>query len=245
VIDFHLHLDLYRNAEEIADETERRKVGALSVTTTPSAWIGTSRLAADRPVIHTALGLHPQLARERRAELPLFDRLLPEARFVGEIGLDGSPELRGIWDDQVAVFDYILAACAGAGGKVLSVHSRRAAGVVLDKLERKSGPIDHIILHWFSGTATELARAIDQDCWFSVGPAMLAAAKGRRLVAAMPRNRVLLETDGPFAQTDKRSLYPWDVGIAESALSELWALQIDEVQRLLRRNERMVIPDGA
>jgi TatD DNase family protein len=108
----------------------------LSVTTTPPAWKGTSALAADAPRIRTALGLHPQLAHERYMELALFDNLLPETRYVGEIGLDGAPELRPYWQRQVTVFEHVLARCSAAGGRIMSIHSRRASGAVLDYLEK-------------------------------------------------------------------------------------------------------------
>lgn len=39
-------------------------------------------------------------------------------------------------------------------------------------------------------------------CWFSVGPAMLQGARGTELVARMPRDRVLTESDGPFARLE-------------------------------------------
>jgi 7-cyano-7-deazaguanine synthase in queuosine biosynthesis len=91
VIDFHCHLDLYLDRSAVRDECARRGVYVMSVTTTPSAWRGTSALAGNAARIRTALGLHPQLAHERRSELGLFDALLPKARYVGEIGLDGAP----------------------------------------------------------------------------------------------------------------------------------------------------------
>ena len=53
------------------------------------------------------LGLHPQLAHERRSELGLFDSFINEARYVGEIGLDGTPDFRKHWQDQVAVFEHV------------------------------------------------------------------------------------------------------------------------------------------
>ena len=99
----------------------------LSVTTTPSAWHGTSTLANGKNRIRTALGLHPQLAHERKSELPLFDDLVMKTRYVGEIGLDGAPEFREHWKDQVEVFEHILKTCSTAGGRILSIHSRRAA----------------------------------------------------------------------------------------------------------------------
>ena len=117
MIDFHCHLDLYPDPAVIVDECRRRGLYTLSVTTTPTAWKGTSALVGNAPRIRTALGLHPQLAHERRSELPLFDELLPQVRYVGEIGLDGAPEFRPQWDAQIAVFEHILAKCAAAGGR--------------------------------------------------------------------------------------------------------------------------------
>jgi TatD DNase family protein len=114
VIDFHCHLDLYPNPQAVRDECVRRGLYVLSVTTTPSAWGGTSALAARTQRIRTGLGLHPQLAHERQSELPLFDRFLPETRYIGEIGLDGSPEFRTNWQSQIVVFEQILAKCKAA-----------------------------------------------------------------------------------------------------------------------------------
>ena len=75
----------------------------------------------------------------------------------------------------------------------------RASGAVLDRLQayRDAGiPV----LHWFSGPRRDLECAIELGCWFSVGPAMLRSRTGRALAALMPRDRVLTESDGPFAQ---------------------------------------------
>lgn len=219
-----------------AVEAHRRNVGVLSVTTTPSAWPGTVHLARGHSAIKTALGLHPQLARERKHELDLFDRYFAEARFIGEVGLDGSPEFREFWSDQVEVFEHVLQACERAEKEIISVHSRRAATHVLNCLDKFTG-VRRPILHWFSGTAAELRRAVDRDCWFSVGPTMLAGSKGRSLAAAMPRDRVLLETDGPFTQLRGTVLRPWDVALACRLLSEVWGIDADEAGRVVRSNE--------
>ena len=92
MIDFHCHVDLYPEPHEIARACAERGVHVLSVTTTPSAWRGTSALADGQTP--TALGLHPQIAHERRAEVGLFDDLLTLTRYVGEVGLDGGPEFK-------------------------------------------------------------------------------------------------------------------------------------------------------
>lgn len=237
MIDFHCHLDLYPDPHAVARACVERNIYVLSVTTTPSAWTGTSALAKGAPRIRTAIGFHPQLAHERKQELSLFEKLLPETRYVGEVGLDGTPEFRKYWADQEEVFNRVLAACKSAGGRVLSVHSRRAVGAVLDRIESTPGT-GVPILHWFSGTARELARAIDLGCWFSVGLAMLESEKGKKLVGGMPRARVLTETDGPFAKCGEQQALPWDVEFAEVRLAEVWQESRDAVRSSLRENLR-------
>lgn len=237
MIDFHCHLDLYPNHDAVRQECDRRGMYVLSVTTTPSAWKGTSALAAGSPRIRTALGLHPQLAGERKGELALFDALLPDAPYVGEIGLDGAPDSRRSWKDQVEVFEHILAQCAKVGGRVMSIHSRRASGPVLDCLE-KVPEAGMSVLHWFSGSFRDLDRAINLGCWFSVGPAMLASEKGRVLTARMPRERVLTESDGPFAQLNGAAVMPWQVENAVQALSQLWSVQPSDAQQSIHGSVR-------
>lgn len=245
MIDFHAHLDLYPDPHAIACECIARDLYVLSVTTTPSAWSGTASLTKGAPRIRTALGLHPQIAHERKGELPLFERLLPEVRYVGEVGLDGGPEYRRHWSDQEQVFSRVLDLCAQAGGRVMTIHCRRAATQVLDALMAHPGA-GTAILHWFSGTQRELARAVEFGCWFSVGPAMLAGDKGRALAAKMPRDRILTETDGPFTQVDGRPAWPWDADRAIEALSKIWFEPADAVQRRLVDNlRRLAIPSTA
>lgn len=240
MIDFHCHLDLYPDPHALALECISRNAYVLSVTNTPSAWRGTAGLVHGATRIRTALGLHPQLAHQRKGELPLFRELLPNVRYVGEIGLDGTPEYKRFWADQIQVFGEILEACAVGGGRILSVHSRGAAADVISMLDtRRSAGTP--ILHWFSGTRRELARAIEIGCWFSVGPAMLAGAKGRALAEAMPRDRVLTESDGPFAQVDGRSAVPWDTERALGVLAELWEESPDRVRERTIQNLRRLV----
>lgn len=237
MIDFHAHLDLYPDPAVVVRDCVNRDAYVLSVTTTPSAWAGTSALAKDARRIRTALGLHPQLATARKGELPLFEQLLGRVRYVGEIGLDGGPEFRHSWQDQEHVFFHILDLCQAAGGRIMSLHSRRAAGAVLDALDARPGA-GTAILHWFSGSPRELARAVELGCWFSVGPAMLAGDKGRVLAAKMPRDRVLTETDGPFAQIDGRPAQPWDAELAIEPLARIWGLAPDVLRTQLLSNLR-------
>ena len=137
------------------------------------------------------------------------------------------------------MFRAILKTVADNGGRVMSVHSRGAAVETLDALERHAGPSTPV-LHWFSGTQRELRRAIALGCWFSVGPVMLAGEKGRKLVELMPSNRVLTETDGPFARSGKGPLFPWVADQAERALARIWQSDASETRLRLKDNLRIL-----
>lgn len=235
MIDFHCHLDLYPNSSEIVRTCLEKKLYVLAVTTTPSAWRISNTLGAGNDRIKTALGLHPQLAHEREKELPLFDKLLVNVRYVGEIGLDGSPELKKTWNTQLRVFNYILNSCQKGGGKIMSIHSRRAVSAVLDCLDEhpKSGiPI----LHWYSGSIKELERAVDLGCWFSVNPAMAKSKSGMRIIQNIPKNKLLTETDGPFTGENGRPFMPWDVQNVIHFLSKIWNIPISTSKKIVWKN---------
>ena len=91
MIDFHCHLDLYPNPQAVIRQAHEDRLFVLGVTTTPKAWRKSQALTEGYDRIRTALGLHPEIAHERISELELFETLLPQATYVGEIGLD--PEL--------------------------------------------------------------------------------------------------------------------------------------------------------
>lgn len=237
LIDFHCHLDLYPDPVATARLAAEQGVYVLSVTTTPSAFRGTAALAPQGSRIRTALGLHPELAAARRSELALFKRLLPEADYVGEIGLDGSPPHRDTLDVQAEVLREILDACAAAGGRTMSLHSRGAAEMLLDLIEFEPDA-GRFVLHWFSGKPALVERAAGLGCWFSVGPAMLASRTGRTAVEAMPVERLLPETDGPFGMVEGAVLAPGDAGKIYNELAALWSSGVHDVEAALTSNFR-------
>ena len=124
----------------------------------------------------------------------------------------------------------------------MSIHSRRASKAVIDRLEG-CPDAGTPVLHWFSGSLRDLDRAVDLGCWFSVGPSMLRTEKGRDLTARMPRERVITESDGPFAQVNGRSLWPWEVNDAVNQLAEIWGTSPEDVEKTLLQNLENLVAD--
>jgi TatD DNase family protein len=117
----------------------------------------------------------------------------------------------------------------------MSIHSRRAVRQVLDGIQRFSDS-GIPVLHWYSGGVRDLRRAIDLGCWFSVGPGMLFSDKGRALVELMPADRVLTESDGPFAMLHGQRALPWDVDLVASQLATVWNVSREDTELRLNVN---------
>ena len=70
------------------------------------------------PHVRAALGLHPQLVKERAHELPIWREYLARARYVGEVGLDAGPPFYASFESQKKVFETVLRDCADHGGRI-------------------------------------------------------------------------------------------------------------------------------
>lgn len=201
LIDTHFHLDLMENMQTLIREFRNADVGVIAVGTTPKAFEREKQFCSGVDNIRVSLGFHPQLVAEREAEINLFLRLVRNSRYIGEIGLDFNSGYIASKEQQLSNFRKIAKACADEGNKVLSIHSVKAAGAVIDELENAGTFRNNMcIFHWFTGTAVERGRAIEAGAWFSINSRMLKTKSGQETIKAIPADRLLLETDAPFTK---------------------------------------------
>jgi TatD DNase family protein len=242
LVDFHCHLDLYPNHSEMVSECENQGIFTLSVTTTPHAWAHNQALASATKHVRIALGLHPQLVKERAAEIGVWRDLLPHARYIGEVGLDAGPRYFHSFEDQKRVFETVLRECASHGGKILTVHSVRAVRPVLDMVEahlpRSRGAV---VLHWFTGSRPEAERAVELGAYFSINREMLRNERHRKMLLSLPLDRILSETDGPFTTVDDRTSTPLDVRGAVEELARLRSMPATELAEIILSNLKKLV----
>lgn len=240
-LDFHCHVDLLPDPVATIASLERDRIVTLAVTTTPKAWSQNCRWTAGNRWVHAAVGLHPELAGERHAETVLLEQLIGDTPFVGEIGLDGSRHHRNTFPVQRDVFMRALTRAQQLGGRVLSIHSRRAARDVLDCLEKAITPERVLaILHWFSDAPIVARAAADRGCYFSINRRMLETEAGVALIRTLPAARLLTESDAPFTDIAGRKSSPADVVAVAERLAAIRHVSRDEMRDCLSANAERV-----
>jgi TatD DNase family protein len=93
-----------------------------------------------------------------------------------------------------------------------------------------------VVLHWFTGSSSEAQRAINLGCYFSVNAQMAANARTAKIVAALPCDRILTETDGPFAHTGGQPSRPINVANSLEAIAATRGDTVAEVEDFVRQN---------
>lgn len=218
-VDAHCHVDRYPSPPDVLAEAAAAGVVVVAVTELPSQFQRLSLQLGRRPLVRLALGIHPLRVRDAGpAELALFNRLLDETDYVGEVGLDGSHHGRDSLPAQRNVLEHLLGQ-PRLHRKVLTVHSRGAEAEVIDRLAAANVTA---ALHWYSGALKHIESALDAGLWFSINPAMTRSTSGQKIIAAVPKERVVTETDGPWTKTGGRPCRPADVAGLVTDLAARW-----------------------
>lgn len=233
LIDTHCHIDQFPSPEAVVRECEDSTLRVVAVTNLPSHFA----VAADRlrghPLISPALGMHPLSASECIREMGAFKRMAPHTNYIGEIGLDFSRYGVGSKALQERVFEEVLRTIADRP-RLITLHSRRAEKAVLEALRRHT--IRRGVFHWFTGTMKILDEILADGHFVSINPAMLRSTSGQRVIALSPHNRVLVESDAPFASVVGRSCKPTDVTLVYEALASQWKVSLEDVVAVVASN---------
>jgi len=239
VLDCHCHLDRYPDPQSVAAEAHRRGVFIVAVTNLPSHFRQGMPHARALGRVRLSLGLHPLCASSHEAEIPAFHHLLPTVSFVGEVGLDFSSRGAATRARQLASFREVVRLLASAGPKFVSLHSRGAESATLEVLS-EFGMRD-TVFHWFTGSISDLDRVVKAGHFFSINPGMVTSRKGRALIDRIPPEKVLTESDGPYAKVSGTPAMPWDVGAVEIFLASIWRSRQEEVRTRVWSNFRQLV----
>lgn len=233
--DSHCHLDQYPEDHPIWEDLRAGLRSVMAVSLDPADFEATFQRLSAFPCVLPAVGFFPDPMRSPWPQLERMLELARTHRWIGEIGLDGVDRDADDRRRQAEAFDRILDAAAEQGNAVLSIHSRRASHEVVQRL--RGGFPGTAILHWFSGTAQEV-EALSEHVWFSVNTAMTASEQGRKRIRRFPRDRILLESDGPYIQVEGRPAVPSDLERVLQFFSGEWQMSLEKTAARLQENAR-------
>jgi TatD DNase family protein len=202
LVDSHSHFDAAEFDPDRDAAYARALAAGVAVQVVPAVdaagWPALKRVCAAAPGLHPAYGLHPMyLARHRPAHLPALRDWIERERpvAVGECGLDFFVEGLDA-DAQQAYFDAQLRLAREFDLPVI-VHARRAVDAVIAAV-RKVGGLRGVV-HSFPGSAEQAAQLHKLGFLLGIGGPVTydRANRLRGLVAAVPLDQLLLETDSP------------------------------------------------
>jgi len=200
-VDTHCHLFLLEGEPAGAVETARRAGVSplLCVGIDPESSRRSLGLARRFEGVASTAGMHPHTASELdaagRAELEdLWAQ--PEVLGVGETGLDFYRRLSPVEDQELNLRYHC--AVSRESGKPLVVHVREAWERALEILDEEQPP--SVVLHCFSGDAALALGCVRRGYFVSfAGPITYPKNDHlREAAAAVPIDRVLVETDSPY-----------------------------------------------
>jgi TatD DNase family protein len=207
-VDTHAHIDLAEFDADRGGVLGRAREAGIGAIVCPAVGAASSeavvRLAASSPGVFAAVGIQPNYCAEAKPDD--WDRVValagePHVVAIGETGLDRH------WDFtpfaiQQEYFDRHLR-LAQERGLPLVIHCREAESDVLAMLRDAigRGPLQGV-LHAFSGDRSFGEACVDLGLYISFAGAVTYTNKKfaplREAAAAIPGDRLLLETDSPY-----------------------------------------------
>lgn len=252
-IDSHCHLSFPELSERLPDVLAAMQAAqvaqALCICTTLEEAPQVLALAETHSTLWASVGVHPD---NEGVQEPTVDDLLrladhPKVVAIGETGLDYY-RLNGRTLDDMAWqrerFRVHIRA-ARACGKPLVIHTRSSAADTLAILKEEGGTHAGGVFHCFTEDLAVAQAAVDLGFYISFSGILTFrnAVDLCAVASALPRDRVLIETDSPYlAPVPYRGKLnqPAYVPHVAAKLAEIWGLSVGEVATITTRNTQQL-----
>lgn len=250
IIDSHCHLHdtAFRDVRETLRQALAFDVwGAVAVGCDPATNARTLAMATAAPkAVWPAFGLHPDWPHLTEADLERVEDQVVEhhARLValGEVGLpwyslEGSAETTDLVARGRRWLDRLLA-LAARYDLAVSLHAPHgAAGEALRALEQHG--IERAVFHWHKAPAEVTRAIVEAGYHVSVTPEVVYRERDREMVAALPLESLLVESDAPWQYEGEfagLASGPWFAGRVGEEIAKLKRQPVDDVMFQLCAN---------
>jgi TatD DNase family protein len=232
MIDTHAHLSS-RFKEEI-------KIEGLDWIILSASCLQDSKdnleLAKTNKKLLPAIGIHPQEINDSVEELEklMSDKVVA----IGECGLEFTEGVDK--NKQIEIFKKQIE-MSQKYNKPLIVHSREASDETLEIL--KSYENLKGVIHCYSGGKKRIKKVIElgENWYFGIDGNITYEIGLEQVVAEIPKNRLILETDSPFLtpiphRGEKNC--PEYIKYVYQKIDEIWQMSFEETEKIIDENAR-------
>ncbi|MFE4708895.1 TatD family hydrolase [Peribacillus simplex] len=248
LFDTHVHVNAEQFNEDLEDVIDRAKEAGVNNMVV----VGFDRPTIKRAMelieaydfMYAAVGWHPVDAIDMTEEdLQWIEELSnhPKVVAIGEMGLDyhwdKSPK-----DVQMEVFRKQIRLAKKVGLPII-IHNREATADIVNILKEEEASMVGGIMHCFSGSAETALECINMNFYISLGGPVTFknAKKPKEVAAAVPLDRLLIETDCPYLAPHpyrgKRN-EPSYVKLVAEQIAEIKQLTLEEVSQATTENAK-------
>jgi TatD DNase family protein len=250
VIDSHCHLHdrALADIRDVLRTSHAHDVwGMVAVGCDPETNARTLATAAAAPkAVWAALGFHPDWRHLAGEHLDRVEEQIARHHSrivaVGEIGLpwyslEGVADAPGLLARARAQLDRLLRLAARYD---LAVALHAPHGVAADALQAlKRHGIERAVFHWHKAAAEVTREIVGSGYLVSVTPEIVYRERDRELVAAVPFESLLVESDAPWryrGEFEGASSGPWLAGRVAEEIAKIKRLPVEDVMFQLSGN---------
>jgi TatD DNase family protein len=254
IIDTHCHLHdpVFADVREVLETALAHDVwGVIAVGCDPASNAQTLAAAATVPkAVWACLGFHPDWAHLTEADLERVEEQvsLHHARVValGEVGLPWY-SLQDAADAPALMVRgrarlHRLLALAARYDLAVALHAPHgAAAGALQAL--KQHRIERAVFHWHKAPADVTRDIVESGYYVSVTPEVVYRERDREMVAAVPLDSLLVETDAPWpyrGEFEGLRSGPWLASRVAEEIAKLKRLPVEDVAQQLCSNACML-----
>jgi len=241
MIDIHAHLcfpDFDKDREQVIEKSKKSLAGVIVSSARYKEGLCTLELVKKHPgFLFASLGYHPTEGSELEKTIELIKNSKDSIVAVGEVGLDfhweKDPKKQ---EKQKEVFKKFISLAQNTR-KPLVIHSWNAEREAFEMVKNSGIPC---VFHCFTGKKDLALEIIKQGFSISIPTNVLFSKSLRKLAKTIPIDRLMLETDAPFLDPDKKRKHntPDNILLSAKKIAELRGISPEEVSKACLENAK-------
>lgn len=254
-IDVHCHLE-HMNAEKVIEEARTKMTYICTSVADPRDFDKMLEVAKKhKDFVKLEAGFHPSHFNDF-SEIEILDyinKIRQNKEYIiaiGEVGLDYNwikdehdiERTKGIFLDFVKLAVELKLPLVIHSRSLFSETGEPIKSAIKDVLDLLDKFNLRVVLHCFSGSQTEMERAVALGYYISFATITCKSKKHQRLAKECPIENMLLETDSPWLDPHSSELInrPWKIDFTAGLIADIKEMDKDNLIEQTEENAKRV-----